>query len=112
MREEVCIRMKDGKLLVARIGKPFFAEPLHKDVIVLQPQDEGFFVGPYPKHNTMIMPLDQYHRMLLELKNNCPNAKSWKMAALVFLSMFVVMMFIHLQQVIFSRNFQKLKNIL
>lgn len=104
MREETCIRMKDGKIVVARIGKPFFPEPLHRDVVILSPQEEGFFAGPYPKQNTMIMPLNQYHRMLLELKNNCPNAKSWRVAALVFMSMFVVMMLIHLQQLVFSRN--------
>lgn len=101
---EICLRMKDGKILIGKKGKPFFPEPLNKDVIVIQPDEEGFLIGPYPNHNTMIMPLNQYHRMLLELKNNCPNAKSWRITALVFIGMFIVMMCIYLQQTIFSRN--------
>lgn len=99
--------MKDGKILIARKGKPFFPEPLNKDVIVIQPEDEGFLIGPYPSHNTMIMPLNQYHKMLLELKKNCPNAKSWRIVAFVFMAMFVVMVCIYLQQSIFSRDIFK-----
>lgn len=102
--QETCLRMKDGKVLIARKGKPFFPEPLHKDVMVLNPDKETFLIGPYPKQNTMIMPLDQYHKMLLELKNNCPNAKSWRVAAMVFMAMFVVMVFIYFQQTIFSQS--------
>ena len=104
---EICMRMKDGKILVARKGKPFFPEPLDKNVIVIKPQEEGFLIGPYPNHNTMIMPLNQYHRMLLELKRNCPNAKTWRVTAIVFIGMFVVMVCIYLQQSIFSQNIFK-----
>ena len=101
---DICLRMKDGKIMIANKGKPFFPEPLGKDVIVIQGDDEGFLIGPYPKHNTIIMPLNQYHKMLLELKNNCPNAKTWRLAAFVFVSMFIVMMCIYLQQTLFSRD--------
>lgn len=104
---EICLRIKDGKILIARKGKPFFPEPLDKDVIVIHPDEEGFLIGPYPKNNTMIMPLNQYHRMLLELKNNCPNAKTWRITALVFIGMFIIMMLLYLQQSIFSRNIFK-----
>jgi len=105
--EEICLRIKDGKILIARKGKPFFPEPLDKDVIVIHSDEEGFLIGPYPKNNTMIMPLNQYHRMLLELKNHCPNAKTWRITALVFIGMFIIMMLLYLQQSIFSRNICK-----
>lgn len=100
---DICLRMKDGKLLIAQRGKPFFPEPLHKDTIFFHADEECFLTGPYPKQNTMIMPLNQYHRMLLELKNNCPHAKSWRMTALVFMGMFVIMVCIYFQQTIFSQ---------
>lgn len=104
---DICLRIKDGKILIARKGKPFFPEPLDKDVIVIRSDEEGFLIGPYPKQNTMIMPLNQYHRMLLELKKNCPNAKTWQVTALVFIAMFIIMMCLYLHQTIFSRNIFK-----
>jgi hypothetical protein len=104
---EFCLRVHDGKILIAPKGKPFFPEPLHKDVIILSPQEECFLLGPYPQFNTMIMPLNQYHKMLMELKNNCPNARSWRWTALVFMSMFIIMTGIYLQQSIFARNIFK-----
>jgi len=104
---DICLRIKDGKILIARKGKPFFPEPLDKDVIVIRPDEEGFLIGPYPQQNTMIMPLNQYHRMLLELKKNCPNAKTWRITALVFIAMFIIMVLLYLQQSIFSRNIFK-----
>ena len=104
---DICLRIKDGKILIARKGKPFFPEPLDKDVIVIHPDEEGFLIGPYPQQNTMIMPLNQYHRMLLELKKNCPNAKTWRVAALVFIAMFIIMVLLYLQQSIFSRDIFK-----
>lgn len=104
MDEDICLRMKDGKLLIARKGKPFFPEPLHKDVMIIPPNQEGFLVGSYPKHNTIILPLSQYHKMLIELKNNCPNAKKWRVTAYVLIGMFMIMVVIYLQQTIFARN--------
>lgn len=104
MTPEICLRLKDGKILVARKGKPFFPEPLDKEVLVVRPDEEGFLIGPYPHHNTMIMPLNQYHQMLLELKKNCPNAKAWRLTALVFIAMFVIMVLLYIHQSIFSRN--------
>lgn len=103
-RPEICLRLKDGKILVAGKGKPFFPEPLDKDVLVVRPDEEGFLIGPYPQHNTMIMPLNQYHRMLLELKKNCPHARAWRVTALVFIAMFFLMVLLYLHQSIFSRN--------
>ena len=104
---DICLRIKDGKILIARKGKPFFPEPLDKDVIIIRPDEEGFLIGPYPQQNTMIMPLNQYHHMLLELKKNCPNAKIWRLTAFVFIAMFILMMLLYLQQSIFSRNIFK-----
>lgn len=107
---DICLRMKDGKIMIARKGKPFFPEPLDKNVIVIRPDEEGFLIGPHPNHNTMIMPLNQYHKMLFELKNNCPDAKKWRLTAFVFIGMFIVMVCIHLQQTIFSwKTFQQWK---
>lgn len=103
-QNEFCLRIKDGKILIAHKGKPFFREPLEKDVHVLHTEEECFLVGPYPQYNTMIMPLNQYHKMLMEIKNNCPNARSWRFTALVFIGMFIIMIGIYLQQIIFSRN--------
>lgn len=105
--EEICVRMKDGKMLIARKGKPFFPEPVDKDVIIVADKNEAFLTGPYPQFNTMILPLSQYHRLIVELKNNCPNAKSWRITAIVFICMFVIMICLYLQQMFFSRDIFK-----
>lgn len=97
--QDIYLRMKDGKILIARKKKPV---PLHKDAVVVNQEEEVFLIGPYPRQNTIIMPLDQYHKMLMELKNNCPNARSWRMVAIVFICMFVVMVCIYFQQTILS----------
>lgn len=101
MSQEICVRLKDGKIRIAHKGKPFFPEPLHKDVLIIQSQEDLLLVGPYPKENTMIMPLDQYHKILMELKNNCPDAKSWKRTAFIFLGMFLTMVGLYLHQLVF-----------
>ena len=98
MDRTICIRIRDGKIMVARKGKPFFPEPLEKDVIELQDNEEGFLIGPYPMNNTMIMPFDRYQNMFMELRKNCPNARSWRITAMVFIGMFVVLSMMHLHQ--------------
>ena len=98
------MRIKDGKILVAKKGKPFFPEPIDKDVVVIKEDEEGFLIGPYPEKNTMIMPFNQYHKMLIELRNNCPNAKNWRITALVFIGMFVVMVCLYLHQCLHSHD--------
>lgn len=104
LNNEICLRIKNGKILIAHKGKPFFPEPLSKDIIVINPNEEGFITGPYPQHNTIILPLNQYHKMVMEWKNNCPNARLWRITALVFIAMFIIMVGLYLQQTIFARN--------
>lgn len=102
--QNICLHMKDGKILIVKKNK---SEPLHKDVVVINQEEEVFLIGPYPKQNTIIMPLNQYHKMLMELKNNCPNARSWRVIAIVFIGMFIVMVCIYFQQTILSQTIFK-----
>jgi hypothetical protein len=65
---------------------------------------EAFLLGPYPEHNTMILPFQKYNKMMMELRNKCPNAQNWRITALVFIGMFVILSAIHLHQLIYSKN--------
>ena len=96
--------MKNGKIWVARKGVSIFTEPLSKDTIVIDPEKEAFLVGPYPDKNIMILPFDKYHSMMMELKRNCPNAQNWKITAVVFIAMFILLCVIHLHHRIFSKK--------
>ena len=100
----ICIRMKDGKIMVARRGKPFFPEPVSNDIITIGENEEAFLIGPYPEKNIMIMTFDKYHHMLMELRNHCPTSRSWKITAIVFISMFVIMMMIYLHQCFYAQK--------
>lgn len=96
---EICLRIKDGKILIARKGKPFFPEPLHKNVIVINPDEEGFLTGPYPKYNTIIMPLTQYHKIIKELKKECPSVKKWKILSFVSIILFLFMISLQIRNI-------------
>lgn len=102
--EPICVCIKDGKILIARKGKPFFPEPLSKDIRIIEENEEGFIIGPYPELNTMVMRFDQYHRMCDELKHNCPNAKTWRITAVVFICMFIILAMMHLLQAFYSKG--------
>lgn len=104
MKNQICIRLKDGKILIARKGKPFFPEPLDRDVMIIEENEEGFLVGPYPENNVMIMPFDKYQRMYLEIKNNCPSANNWRITALVFIGMFCVLSVVHLHHLTYFKD--------
>lgn len=100
----ICIRMQDGKIMIARRGKPFFPEPLSRDVVVIGENEEAFLVGPYPEKNVMILPFDRYHEMAMELQNNCPSAKAWRLTALVLLAMFLILSVMYLMQLSYTRR--------
>jgi len=102
----ICVRMRDGKIMIAHKGRPFFPER-GKDVMVIEENEEGFLIGPYPANNVMIMPFDRYQRMFVELRKNCPNAKSWRITAIVFIGMFIVMSLIHLHQWSYFRDMMR-----
>lgn len=103
--EPICVKIRDGKILIAHKGKPFFPEPLGKDVVVLdQEEAHAFLLGPYPEQNTMILPFQKYNKMMMELRNKCPNAHNWRITALVFIGMFVILCATHLHQWAYSKN--------
>jgi len=104
----ICIRMKDGKIMVARGGKPFFPPPLDKEVVVIQPNEEAFMVGPYPDKNVMIMRHDKYQEMKKELRLACPNARLWKAMAIIFMVMFAIVSMLHLHHWEHSRKLLQL----
>ena len=104
MEASICISMKDGKIIIARKGQSIFTGPISKDVLVIGDNQEAFLVGPYPDKNIMIMPFDKYHRTIMELRNNCPNARNWKITASVFISMFLILSVIHLHQWVYSKD--------
>lgn len=104
MSESICVSVKDGKIIIARKGQSIFTEPISKDILVIRDNQEAFLVGPYPEKNTMIMPFDKYHRTIMELRNNCPNARSWKITASVFISMFIILSAIHFHQWAYSKD--------
>jgi hypothetical protein len=89
----VCVRMMNGKIIITKDERG-----MDRNMIHLEDEEEGFFTGPYPEYNTMIMPFDRYQRLFLELKNNCPNMKNWRITAIVFIGMFTTLAIIHLHQ--------------
>lgn len=91
----VCIIIKDGKIHVTHEHKKY---PLSKESMVLNENENAFLVGPYPDKNTIILRFDHYHQMMNELRNNCPNAKNWRITATVFICMFVLLSILFLLQ--------------
>lgn len=99
----ICVRVKDGKILIAHKGKPFFPEPIGKDVMEIHEGQDAFLIGPYPDKNTMILRFDQYRSMIGRLKN-AGDVRSWRITAVVFICMFMVVFLLHLHQAFYSQH--------
>lgn len=98
---EITITMKDGKIWISR-GKE---KRSRYDIILNDKNDDDvFLVGPYPQTNTMLLRLDHYHEIMNELRNSCPNAKMWRITAIVCISMFTVLSILFLLQTSYCRN--------
>lgn len=82
----ICVALKDGKIRIAKIGKPFFPEPLHEKTIVVRENEELFLVGSYPEQNTVILNFDKYKNLVRELKNHCPGLLYWKISFFLLLA--------------------------
>lgn len=77
--------MKDGKIRIAKIGKPFFPEPLNEKTLVIQENEELFLTGPYPNNNTIVMNFEKYKGLVEELRKHCPHLFIWKFFCIFFL---------------------------
>jgi len=96
----VGIWMKNGKIRITRINRPVS----RRDVMMIGDHEEAFLVGPYPDKNVMITSFDRYHSLLMEVQNNCPNARNWQITAIVFMVMFVLMGCIQIHQSSYAKN--------
>lgn len=87
----ICVAIKDGKIRIAKIGKPFFPEPLNEKTIVVKENEELFLVGSYPDQNTIILNFDKYKTLVKELKQHCPGLLYWKISCFVLIG-FVILL--------------------
>ena len=86
--------MRNGRIKISRITRPVS----HRDVLIIGDGEEAFLVGPYPPKNVMITSFDRYHGLLMEVRNRCPNARTWKITAIIFILMFILLSCIQIHQ--------------
>lgn len=87
----ICVALKDGKIRIARIGKPFFPEPIDEKIMIIKENQELFIAGPYPEKNTIIMNYEKYKSMVDDLKKHCPRLVYWKISTFVFCVLTVIL---------------------
>lgn len=93
----ICVALKDGKIRIAQIGKPFFPEPLNEKIFVIKENEELFLTGSYPDHNTILLNFEKYKSFQKEFQQHCPSTFFWKIStfSLLFISMFLSIFCLH-----------------
>ncbi len=92
------VALKNGQIRIAKIGEPYFPEPLHPKTMVIGEKEELFLTGVYPQYNTVLLNYEKYKKIMNVYNKYYAYIQFWKINTIVFLFLLLLICTIYLYQ--------------